>query len=112
MNTSAFIEDLEIDRALDYLRDQSTVAAHARANRIYIEEYRKSLKAMLMKKHGDLPVNAQEREAYADPEYIEHLKALKVAVYEDERHRFLLEAATAKIDAWRTMQSNLRAMKI
>lgn len=107
-----FIEDREIDKALDYLRDNASAAATARANRIYMEEFRKSKKAMLMKRHGEIPVNAQEREAYADPEYVQHLEALKQAVYEDERHRFLLEAASAKIDAWRSQQANIRAMKI
>lgn len=112
MNKHTFINEHEIDRALDYLRDNAAVAAQARANRVYCEEYRKSLKAIIMKRHADMPVNAQEREAYADEEYITHLDALKQAVFEDERHRFLLEAAKAKCDAWRSQCANERAMKI
>jgi hypothetical protein len=107
-----FIHEQEIDRALDYLRDSATVAAQARANRAYMEEYRKVIKAQLMKEHGTSTVNAQEREAYSDPRYIAHLDALKIAVYEDEKHRFLLAAAEAKIDAWRTQQATERAMKL
>jgi hypothetical protein len=107
-----FINEQEIDRALDYLRDNANVAAQARANRIYMEEFRKTVKAQIMSEHDDLPVNAQERNAYADSRYIKHLEALKQAVYEDERHRFLLSAAEAKIEAWRTQQATERAMKI
>ena len=52
MNNPSFISDDEIDRALDYLRDNARDAAQARANRIYVEEYRKVVKAQLMKEHG------------------------------------------------------------
>jgi len=104
------ISDAEIEKALDYLRDNAEAAAQARANRIYIEEYRKSKKALLMKQSNVEAISAQERDAYAHPEYQEFLQGLRAAVFEDERHRFLLQAANAKIDAWRTEQSNQRAM--
>ena len=104
------ISDDEIDRALDYLRDNAEKAALARANRIYLEEYRKSKKAMLMKESKVEAISAQERDAYAHPEYLEFLEGLRTAVFEDEKHRFLLQAASAKIDAWRTEQSTQRAM--
>lgn len=109
MNAHATINEAEIDRALDYLRDNATTAAKARAERIYCEEFRKSLKAQIMKEHVLLPVAAQEREAYADERYVTFLDGLRVAVFEDEKHRFLLSAANAKIEAWRTMQANERA---
>ena len=104
------ITDDEIYRALDYLRDNAEKAALARANRIYLEEYRKSKKAMLMKESKVEAISAQERDAYAHPEYLEFLEGLRVAVFEDEKHRFLLQAASAKIDAWRSEQANQRVM--
>lgn len=107
-----FISEDEIDRALDYLRDNANVAAQARANRVYAEEYRKTVKAQIMKEHDALPISAQERNAYADPRYVAHLEAIKEAVFADEKHRFLLAAAQAKCDAWRTQQATERAMKI
>jgi hypothetical protein len=109
MNASSFITDDEIDRALDYLRDNARDAAQAKANRIYVEEYRKVVKAKLMKEHGSMSAVLQEREAYADPRYVEHLEAIKQAVEIDEGHRFLRSAADAKIEAWRTQSSNTRA---
>src|SRR5215813_9365629 len=102
------ISDQDIEAAVDYLRDNADGAAHARANRIYMEEYRKTLKAMVMKEHLDKAVNAQEREAYADMRYLDHLEAMRTAIFEDEKHRFLLAAAQAKIEAWRTLQANQR----
>jgi hypothetical protein len=97
------INPKDIEKALDFLRDSADEAAQNKANRIYIEEYRKSLKAQIMAEHTNLPGNAQEREAYADSRYIEHLEALKEAVFEDEKLRFLIEAAKAKVSVFQTM---------
>lgn len=105
----SFITDDEIDRALDFLRDNARDAAQAKANRVYVEEFRKVIKAQLMKEHGSMSAVLQEREAYSDPRYVAHLEAIKQAVEIDEGHRFLRAAADAKIDAWRTQSSNTRA---
>lgn len=112
MSKRTFISDDEVDRALDYLRDNADAAAKARAERIYVEEYRKTVKAQIMKEHDGKSAVIQEREAYADPRYVEHLEAIREAVANDEKHRFLLEAARAKCDAWRTQCATERAMKI
>ncbi len=106
------ITEEEVEKALDYLRDGALKAAKARAERIYAEEFTRVVKAQIMGEHNSLAVNAQERYAYADPRYIHHLEALKQAVFEDEKHRFLLAAADAKIQAWRTQQATERAMQL
>ena len=98
------ISQRDIEKALDFLRDSADEAAQNRANRIYMEEYRKSLKAQLMSENMDMAVNAQEREAYKNVQYITHLEAMKTAIYEDEKLRFLIEAAKIKITAWQTME--------
>ena len=109
MSNRSFITDDEIDKALDYLRDNARDAAQAKANRVYVEEFRKVLKAQIMKEHGKLSAVLQEREAYSDPCYVDHLEAIRQAVEIDEGHRFLRAAADAKIEAWRTQSSNTRA---
>ncbi len=106
------ISDNEVQKALDFLRDTAEDSEKFKAERIYLEEYRKSLKALIMKQFTDLPVSAQEREAYASPRYQEHIKALQTAVYADEKQRFLRVACEAKIEAWRSFSANYRAMKI
>ena len=73
---------------------------------LYMEEWRKTLKAQLMSQCADMPVNAQEREAYKNVEYITHLEALKESIYADEKLRFLMEAARIKISAWQTMEKS------
>ncbi len=102
------ITDEDVETAFDWLRENAAAAAKARAERVYVQEFRKSLKAQLMQEHHNLPVSAQEREAYADPRYIEFLQALKEAVFQDEKIGFLREAALAKVDAWRSASANER----
>ena len=97
------ISQRDVEKALDFLRDSAEPAAQNRANRAYMEEFRKTLKAQLMSQHADMPVNAQEREAYKNVEYITHLEAMKESIYQDEKLRFLIDAAKAKISAWQTI---------
>lgn len=95
--------------AIEYIFKHGKKYAQAKANRIYCEEYRKSLKAMIMKRSLETAVNAQEREAYSDPEYIQLLQALKEAVEVEEEIRWGLVAAQARIEVWRSMEATNRA---
>jgi tRNA A37 N6-isopentenylltransferase MiaA len=102
------IDDDKVHDALEYLRTNAPKAAQAKANRIYAEEYRKTVKAQEMAKLSGIPVTAQEREAYRSDVYIKHLDAIKEAVYEDELNRWGMVAATSIIEAWRTQNANRR----
>lgn len=103
------ITDKEIEEALEYLRTNGKKAAQAKAERIYLEEYRKVVKAQIMREYDNKPLGAQEAIAYSDPRYTEHLKVMKEAIERDEYHRWAQTAAEAKIEAWRTQSSNQRA---
>lgn len=96
------ITEEEVEKAVHWLTANAVKAAQAKANRIYLQEYRKTLKAKLMKESSDLPLAAQEREAYADARYVEHLEALKTAVMDDEKFSWLMVAAETKVSAWQT----------
>ena len=101
--------DTNPELAIEYLFKHGKRYAKAKAERIYLEEYRKSLKAILMKRSYEQTVNAQEREAYSDQEYIDLLKGLKEAVEREEEIRWGLVAAQARIEVWRSMESSARA---
>jgi hypothetical protein len=103
------IHDDEIEKTLTWLVTNATPAAQARANRQYMEEFRKVIKAQLMNASEEKTAAAQEREAYAHPDYVKHLDALRTAVEMDERFRWLTTAAEAKIEVWRSFQANQRA---
>lgn len=100
--------EADIQKAVDYLRDSATSAAEARAVRIYMEEFSKTVKAQVMAEKPDEALGTQERRAYSSERYIQHLNALKTAIFEDEKHRFLRQAAMAKVEAWRTQSANER----
>lgn len=111
-NPTATLSEDAAEKAVDYLRDTAGSTAQARANRVYMDEYRKSLKAIIMKDHGGIPISAQEREAYADPRYLAHLDALKEAVFAEQKALFLREAASAKLEAYRTQSANYRGIRV
>jgi hypothetical protein len=102
------ISDDDVQKALDRLRFQGGQAAKAKAERIYLEEYRKSIKANVMQRHLDIPVSAQEREAYSSEEYKKHLLVMRDAIEKDELCRWQMIAAQAVIEAWRTASANDR----
>lgn len=106
------MDDAEINifRALDFIRDNAQVYAQAKAERVYLEEFRKSKKALLMKAaEPNYPsAVAQEREAYSNPEYMELLEGLRAATEKEERLRWLMIAAQARIECWRTLESTRR----
>jgi len=104
--------------AVDFMISKSAEDAQAEANKVYMEELRKTIKAEEMKSaennsNGEYKTAAmQEREAYASPRYKAHLQALKQAVEERERLRWMLIAAQERIAVWRTQEtSNRNIMK-
>jgi hypothetical protein len=102
-------EDRDPHKAVDYILKHAALFAKAKAERTYIEEYRKSLKSILMKRSMETAIGAQERDAYAHPEYVQLLDGLKEAVLIEERLKWDITAATLRVEIWRTEQANNRA---
>jgi len=102
---------MNIDQVLDEYSKMCDGYATARAHRTYLEEYKKSLLALLMKGaelKGHKTVSAQEREAYSDNEYIAWLGNLKVAVEEEERLRYHIKKTEMEIEVWRSREATNR----
>lgn len=110
--SNELVTDAEVEKALDWLRDNAAEIGNAKANAVRTERMTKHVKAIEMKRHNELSVSAQEREAYASDNYLKALEDEARAAGEYERLRGLREAAAMKIEAWRTASSNYRAMKI
>jgi hypothetical protein len=103
--------EINIFKALDFIRDQAPIYAKAKAARVYLEEWRKSHKAILMteaEKSGQKTAALQERDAYAHEAYQETLQALMDAVEAEETLRWRMIAAQAKIEVFRTLESTRR----
>lgn len=102
-------EERDPHKAVDYILKNAALFAKAKAERTYIEQYRKSLKAILMKRSNETALGAQEREAYAHPEMLEMIKGLQAAVEIEEKLKWDITAAEMRVEIWRTEQANNRA---
>ena len=96
--------------SLKAMHDASSLLAQAKAERVYLEEYRKSLKALLMKASGQSSAALQERDAYADEQYIDHLKALRIAVEREESLRWRMVVGQTAIEVWRSQEASNRTI--
>ena len=87
--------------------------ASAEAERVYLTEFRKSKKAILMKdaecRKPGLSAAAQEREAYASPEYQQLIEGLKWATEKALGCKFKLRQWEMRFEGWRTKQASKRA---
>lgn len=92
----------EPTKAIQYLIDTAPLYAKAKADRIYLESFVKSRKAQLMSQAGTEVLGKQETYAYAHPEYIAILEGIREAVTLEERYRWLMTAAQARIEVFRT----------
>lgn len=96
------------NKAVDYILQTAPKFAEARATRVYLEEFRKSKKALLMKESPESSSAAQERDAYAHADYIGLLDGLRAAVEQEETMRWQLIAAQARIEIYRTQEASNR----
>jgi hypothetical protein len=99
------------EQAAQTIRDKAPAFGEAKAQRVYLEEFRKSKKALLMKdalKLGIESAAAQEREAYADPAYHQLLKGLAVAIEAEETLKWEMESARLEIEIWRSREATNR----
>ena len=98
-------------KAIEFIIENSCKFAEAKAQRMYLEEFRKTKKALLMKEALELGFEsavAQEREAYASVEYQLLLKGLQVAIEKEETLKWMLTAAQMKMDLYRTEEASNR----
>lgn len=95
-------------KAVDWLRDNADRMALARANRIYLEAWVKTVKAQQMLRHPGASNAAQETLALSSTDYLAALVAYREAIEIDEKYRFLAQAAEAQFEAWRTLSANQR----
>jgi hypothetical protein len=98
-------------KAIEFIIENAPKFAEAKAQRIYLEEFRKTKKALLMKEALEMGFDSavsQEREAYASVEYADLLRGLMVAIEKEETLKWMLVAAQMKADIWRSEQASER----
>lgn len=109
---SRIVADADLERCLDWLRDNAEDIGEAKRQAVLTAHMVRHVRALEMKKHSDMPVSAQEREALSSERYRDACLAEAEAAGAFETMRALREAAALKIEAWRSEQANYRSMKI
>jgi len=104
------VTDTQLFESLEYLRDEGRHISNARALRLTIEEGRKHLKAKLIGLSQASSFAAKEQDAYSNQEYKDLLKALRIAIEQDEHYRLQVDYHKARIEVWRSMGANQRAI--
>jgi len=108
---------IDSDKLLERLENMGPAIkkyAKAKADRVYIDQYRKSLKAILMaqaKERGAKTGIELETYAYSHKDYIDLLTGLREAVEIEEKHKWALENLKIMFEVWRTTQANERFIK-
>ena len=96
--------------AINFMIKNAEAYAKAKANVTYLEDFRKSKKAMLFSSAIGNTVADRENYAYSHPEYLAVLDGIQAAVEEAERLRWMLIAAQARIDVWRSQEASNRGI--
>jgi hypothetical protein len=106
------ISDDAVDRALEWLRANAIVIGKAKERAVLAEKLVGHTEALLMKASNASSADARKAEARASEQYYEAIVEDAKAAGELAKLYSLREAAAARIECWRTEQSNFRAMKI
>ena len=98
----------EPTRAIQFIVDTAPLYAKAKSDRMFLEEFKRSKHAQLKSLAGTEVLGKQDTFAYAHPEYVEILEGIREAVETEEKYRWLMTAAQARIECWRTEQYSAR----
>jgi hypothetical protein len=101
-------EPINPNKAIDFLLKNAEKYAQAKAQRVYLEEFRKSKKALLMNQCDEKTVNAREQYAYSHPEYIGVIDGLQAAVEVEETLKWQQIAAQLRVEVWRSQEASNR----
>ena len=96
-------------KAIRYIQENAQDYADAKAGRVFIEQFLKTVKAQLMSESDEKTLGAQETFAYAHGKYIDQLQGLKAAVAKEEYLKYMIDAAKLKVEIWKTEQYMIRA---
>ena len=102
---------MNIEQLFQDWRSSIDEAAKAKADVIYLTEFRKSKKAILMQEaecNGHKTGQERESYAYAHPDYLSLLDSLRIATEINEKFRWRMKIAEERIGIYRTHEASKR----
>jgi rhamnose utilization protein RhaD (predicted bifunctional aldolase and dehydrogenase) len=106
------ISDTEVEKALDWLRDNAQAMGDAKARTIKASHMLKHVEALMFKMSDAKTAEARKADARVSNKFLEAITEDAEAAGDYEKLKALREAAALKIEAWRTEQASFRAMRI
>lgn len=104
------MKDIQPNDAIDYIIKHSKEYAKAKADVAYLTEFRKTKKALCFQSSMKTTMAEKEADAYANPEYQAVLDGLREAVERAETLRWMLIAAQARVEVWRSQEASNRVV--
>jgi hypothetical protein len=98
----------DAQKAIDYIRDSAPIYAKAKAERTYIENYLKVVKATEMANSDKKTLGDREIDAYMSMTYETQLQAMRQVVATEEELKYRMEAAKLRFEHWKVQQFNNR----
>ena len=102
--------EVDIQKALNFMWKNSDAYAKAKANVVYMTEFRKSTKAICFQNSLRSTMAEKEADAYSNPDYIKVLEGIRAAVEEAEALRWKLIASQASVEVWRSQEASNRGI--
>jgi len=102
------MSNIDPNEAINFILKNAKLYAKARSERVYLEEFRKSLKAKLFNESDRKTMDERSNYAYAHEDYITNLNGIKAAIEVEETLKWQLIAAQARVDIWRSMEASNR----
>lgn len=106
------ISDQDVDRALHWLVNNAKALGASRTRLIKAERMVGYIEALLIKASDASSDLKRKADARSDARYLQAINEEAEAAGEFETLRALRDAASLKIDAWRTESSTLRSIKL
>ena len=103
--------NIDPNEAINFMIKNAEAYAQAKANVVYLTEYRKTVKSQGILRSLKNTVVEKEADAYTTVEYKTCVEGLREAVEEAERLRWMLVAAQARVDCWRSMEASNRQVE-
>ena len=102
---------IDPNSAIDFMIKNAEAYAQAKAQVTYLTEHRKTVKALGFQRSLKSTMAEKEADAYTTDDYKTCVEGLREAVAEAERLRWMLVAAQARVDCWRSMEASNRSVE-
>jgi hypothetical protein len=100
---------IDPNKAVSFIIENAPKYAEAKSQRVYLENFLKVKKAQLMQDcKSESSISRMETYALSHPEYLLIIDGIKIAMLEEEKLRWFLEAARLRVELFRTIEASNR----